>query len=301
MVRPLNFREIEAFRAVMLTGTTTAAAAMLHTTQPSVSRLLARMQAATGLKLFAIQKGRLRPTQEARRLFETVQHHFTGLARIEQDVALLRKSGTGVLRIGCTPSLGLGVMPQVLGEFSRRHADAHVKLQTVGGHHLREGLLDGQYDLVLSTSHLDDPHLDLRVMHHSQAVCVMHPGHALAGRGTIHMRDLHHQFLLTLNADDELHVAFLRAMQQWQVEPSATIETSYSGTICSMAAQGVGIGIVNPYVAAVFAHGLRALPLLPDCPVRVCMALPSQSASSAITEEFAALLAAWFAARELRR
>ncbi|MFJ1251179.1 LysR substrate-binding domain-containing protein [Cupriavidus sp. CuC1] len=301
MARPLNFREIEAFRAVMLTGTTTAAAAMLHTTQPSVSRLLAQMQAAAGLKLFDTQKGRLRPTQEARCLFDTVQHHFMGLARIEQDVAVLRKSGTGVLRIGCTPSLGLGVMPQVVGEFARRHADVHVNLQTVGGHHLREGLLNGQYDLVLSTSHLDDPHFDVRVMHRTNAVCVMHPGHALAGRATIHVRDLHNQFLLTLNADDELHVAFLRGMRQWQVEPSATIETTYSGTICSMAAQGAGIGIVNPYVADVFAHGLRVLPLLPACPVEVCMALPSQSASSAISEEFAALLEARFAAREARR
>ncbi|REN20915.1 LysR family transcriptional regulator, partial [Mycobacterium tuberculosis] len=52
MSRPLNFRQIEAFRAVMQTGTTTAAAAMLHTTQPSVSRLLAQIQNATQLKLF---------------------------------------------------------------------------------------------------------------------------------------------------------------------------------------------------------------------------------------------------------
>ena len=49
MSRPLSSREIEAFRAVMQTGTTTAAARLLHTTQPSVSRLLAQMQAAAGL------------------------------------------------------------------------------------------------------------------------------------------------------------------------------------------------------------------------------------------------------------
>jgi hypothetical protein len=33
MSRPLSAREIEAFRAVMQTGTTTAAARLLHTTQ----------------------------------------------------------------------------------------------------------------------------------------------------------------------------------------------------------------------------------------------------------------------------
>jgi len=68
----LNFRQIEAFRAVMLTGTTIAAANMLNTTQPSISRSLAQIQAAAKLKLFELDRGRLRPTPEAVMLFEAV-------------------------------------------------------------------------------------------------------------------------------------------------------------------------------------------------------------------------------------
>jgi DNA-binding transcriptional LysR family regulator len=66
----LNFRQIEAFRAVMLTGTTIAAANMLNTTQPSISRALGQMQAAAKLKLFELDRSRLRPTPEAVKLFE---------------------------------------------------------------------------------------------------------------------------------------------------------------------------------------------------------------------------------------
>jgi DNA-binding transcriptional LysR family regulator len=301
MPRPLSFREIEAFRAVMLTGTTTAAAAMLHTTQPSVSRLLAQMQAAAELKLFDIDKGRLRPTREAHTLFEAVQNHFQGLARIEQDVAALRKSGTGMLRVGCTPSLGLGVMPAVVGQFSGRHADIHLNVQTVGAHALRDGLLTGQYDLVLSTSPLDHPQFDVRIMHRTHAVCVMHPNHPLAHRDTLHVRDLDGHFLITLNADDPLQVALHENMRRAGAEASASIETTYSGTICTMAAQGNGIGIVNQYVANVFAHALRVVPLSPHCPVDVCMAFSRHSSPSAITEEFAALLTAHFRAMPPQR
>ena len=46
----------------MLTGTTIAAANMLNTTQPSISRSLAQMRAAIKLKLFELDRGRLRPT-----------------------------------------------------------------------------------------------------------------------------------------------------------------------------------------------------------------------------------------------
>ncbi|WP_062476240.1 LysR substrate-binding domain-containing protein [Variovorax boronicumulans] len=290
MSRPLNFRQIEAFRAVMQTGTTTAAAALLHTTQPSVSRLLSQIQHATGLKLFDIHKGRLRPTHEARQLFDTVQRHFLGLDRIEQSVAVLRKSGAGSLRVGCTPALGLGVMPQVIHAFSRLHPEVHVNLQTVGTHALREGLLYGLYDVALSTAAFHEPQLDAVSLHKASAVCVVHPGHALAHRDAIHVRDLKQQVLLTLNADDEIHQQFQRTLQQHRIECAATVETTYSVTICMMAAQGTGVGIVNPYVASVFARDLKILPLSPRCPVEVSMAFSPQSAPSAIAEEFTARL-----------
>lgn len=44
MGRPLNFQQIQVFKTVMETGTTTKAAIALNTTQPSISRKLADLQ-----------------------------------------------------------------------------------------------------------------------------------------------------------------------------------------------------------------------------------------------------------------
>lgn len=292
MARPLNFRQIEAFRAVMQTGTTTGAAALLHTTQPSISRLLAQAQQATQLTLFDHHKGRLRPTREARALFETVQLHFLGLEGIERSVAVLRKSGIGTLRVGCTPALGLSVMPAVVHAFSREHPEVHIQLQTVSAHALRDGLLHGLHDLALATSAFDHVQLDAAVLHRAGAVCVLHPKHPLAARRSLHARDLQGQTLLTLNADDEIQQQLQQVLRQQGIEAASGVETSYSVTICMMAAQGTGIGIVNPYVASVFRKQLRILPLQPRCPVAVSMAFAPQFAASAMAQRFAALLRA---------
>ncbi len=297
MPRTPTFREIEAFRAVMLTGTTTAAAAMLHTTQPSVSRLLAQMQSGVDLKLFDMDKGRLRPTPEAQRLFETVQSHFQGLARIGQEVDLLRRSGTGLLRLGCTPALGLGLMPGVVARFIGLHPEVHVDLQTVGSYQLGEGLLHGRFDLVLATGRLDHPQFDIRVMHRARAVCVMHPRHPLASRQRLHASQLAGERLLTLNTDDELSIALGQVLRDAGVEPAATLQTTYSGTICSLAAEGAGIGIVNPFAARVFAHALRVVPLVPACLVEVRMARASHLANSGMADEFAGLVSEGLAAQ----
>ena len=94
MPRSLNYRQIEAFRAVMLTGTTIAAAERLNTTQPSISRLLTQIQSTTKLKLFELDRGRLRPTPEATKVFEAVQRSFVVSKRGSRS--LIKRTGTGI-------------------------------------------------------------------------------------------------------------------------------------------------------------------------------------------------------------
>ena len=53
----VNLRHIEIFHAVMTAGNLTEAAQMLHTSQPTVSRELARFEKVLGLKLFERTRG----------------------------------------------------------------------------------------------------------------------------------------------------------------------------------------------------------------------------------------------------
>ncbi len=296
MSRPLNFRQIEAFHAVMLAGTTTGAAQMLRTTQPSVSRLLAQVQQASGLKLFDMERGRLRPTREAKDLFDTVQRHFVGLERIEDRVAAMRRSGSGVLRLACTPALGLGVLPGAIETFAQRYPDVHINMQTVGSQYLREGLLHGTYDVVVTTAPMDGAQLQMQGLHESAAVCVLRPDHPLAAQSSVGIMDLDARRLLVLNADDDVYLQLRGAMQEHQVQPASEIETTYSSTICALAAAGSGLGVVNPYIAAVFADRLAIRPFTPCLPVRVSMAYPAQTAPSSVTEAFVDILARAFEA-----
>jgi DNA-binding transcriptional LysR family regulator len=288
MPRPLQFRQIEAFRAVMQSGTTTAAAGMLNTTQPSISRLLSQAAAATGLKLFEAERGRLKPTPEALDLFDVIERNFQGLDRIEQRVAVLRRSGAGMLRIGCTPALALSLMPAAVAAFSRSHPEVHVNLHTQSGHQLWDGVQHGAFDIVLSTMVAARGEAKLVTLHRGRAVCVVPARHPLAARARLHVRDLQGQVLLTLPPEDEFQAQFQQMMHAHRVEPAATLETTYSFTICRLAAEGAGIGVVNPYVASVFARDVRIVPLSPALPVEIVRAYPPQHAPSSMTESFCA-------------
>jgi DNA-binding transcriptional LysR family regulator len=287
----LNFRQIEAFRAVMLTGTTIAAADMLNTTQPSISRSIAQMQAAAKLKLFELDRGRLRPTPEAVMLFEAVQRNFLGLEAVEETVSLLRRAGVGRLRVACTPALGMSVMPAVMAKFKTRQPDVHITLRTISSYDVREGLLNGLYDLGITTNslQLEGAQLQTKVVDQVAAVCVMGRSHPLAGNAHITPRHFQSETLLTLDRADELSDEWRRALAQAKVTPASVIETTYSATICRLAEVGAGIGVVNPYIASVFSNVLRVVPLKPTIGVKVFVAYPrhvsiSALASALITE-----------------
>jgi DNA-binding transcriptional LysR family regulator len=96
--------------------------------------------------------------------------------------------------------------------------------------------------------------------------------------------------LLTLDAEDDLTSEWRRTLERRHVLPASVIETTYSATICALAEAGVGIGVVNPYTAAVFSDRLRIARLTPRLTVKTFVAYPAHTTASALTDEFVALL-----------
>jgi DNA-binding transcriptional LysR family regulator len=292
MTRPLNFQQIQAFRAVMQMGTTTGAAAALNTTQPSVSRRLAELQSSSGLKLFEMHHGRLRPTSEGQLLYKTVQKHFNGLENIESVVSILRNSGTGALHIGCTPTLGSGLLPQVIREFRSRFPQTYLNLQTAATPQLTDLLRQDLFDLILTTGKLDELDFETEIIKTVPAVCVLPPGHRLKDQSTVHVEALRGEPLLSLGEMDDLTIAIKAVLAAHDMPVDFAIQTTSSITICALVSAGIGVAIVNPYVASTYAGQLLVKPFEPTIDVPVRMAMPAHTAPSLLSRHFIDVLRA---------
>src|SRR5687767_4854446 len=126
----MNLKEVEAFRVIMLSGSMTAAASDLYTSQPNVSRLLARLEKSLGMKLFNRVGGRLLPTDEGQAFYREVERSFIGLKSLESAAQSIREFGTGRLRVAAAPSYSLGFLPRVLRQFLVEAPSANVSLHT---------------------------------------------------------------------------------------------------------------------------------------------------------------------------
>src|SRR5665213_3364032 len=72
----VNHRQIEAFRAVIESGSMSAAARTLGISQPNISRFIAQLEASTGLKLFDRGAGKISPTEDAITFYHEVERSF---------------------------------------------------------------------------------------------------------------------------------------------------------------------------------------------------------------------------------
>ena len=116
----LNLRQIEVFRAIMLSGSISGASKLLYVSQPAVSRLIAYTEQRLGLQLFERIKGRLYPTPEARRLFEEVSTLYQSVQRVNEVAENLAHNREGHIRIACSPSIGQSLMPLAVAHFTQR-------------------------------------------------------------------------------------------------------------------------------------------------------------------------------------
>ncbi len=112
-----KLRHMEVFRAVMLTGSTSAAARMLFVSQPVVSRTLANIETSLGLPLFERKVGALLPTENARVIFREVDDLYSAAARIDGLVENLKGHRQERISFSSSPALGLRVVPKAIKHY----------------------------------------------------------------------------------------------------------------------------------------------------------------------------------------
>jgi DNA-binding transcriptional LysR family regulator len=124
----ISHRHIEVFRAVMTAGGVTGAAALLHTSQPTISRELARLEQLLGYALFERQRGRLKATARALALFDEVQRAYEGLERVIARAGALGRAEGERLAVLSLPALDQTLLPAASRAFMAAHPGASLSI-----------------------------------------------------------------------------------------------------------------------------------------------------------------------------
>lgn len=283
----LSLRHIEIFWAVMTSGSVTGAADLLHTSQPTVSRELARLETLTGLTLFDRVRGRLQPTAQALMLFEEVQRSYFGLERIRNTAASIRQFQQGQLSIACLPAFSQSLLPEVCRRFLAVYPEVSLSIVPQESPLLEEWLSAQRHDLGLTEHGTAPAGTRIAPLMRADEVCVLPDGHPLLARTALAPADLAGQNFISLSATDPYRQQLDSLFGQAGIERRLVVETHSAASVCAMVRAGLGVAVVNPLTALDYAgHGLAMRRFTVSIPFTVSVVRPEHRPSSQLAEHF---------------
>ncbi|MGH8784367.1 MAG: LysR substrate-binding domain-containing protein [Telluria sp.] len=241
----MNLRQIEVFRAVMLTGSISGASKLLYVSQPAISRLMSHTEQRLGLELFRRTKGRLYPTPEARRLLGEVNAVYEGIERVNEIAEDLAANRTGSLRLTCSPNLGQTVLPRAIASFRAAHPAVRVVVRTqIPGNMLR-ALLSGQVDLAVSNMPLVHPNLEARLLVKNAIVALVPADHRLATRSWVRPAELVGEDLIGYGPDVPFGLLVHEMFGSEGNQPDMRVQVEQAHVARALAQAGAGIALVD--------------------------------------------------------
>ena len=286
-MRGLNPRQIEAFRALILTGGVGAAANLLNISQPAVSRMIRDFQQDLGLSLFERRGTRLVPTSDALSLYAEVERAFVGLDRIAKTATELRTRRAGFLRIAALPALANGFLPRFAGQFAAERPKLDLGVSGLVSHAVVAAVAQGQSDLGFAESSIEHAAVQAERMPAAPYVAVLPRGHRLARKKRLSPRDFAGESFVSLGHSSLSRFRIDRVFAEHGVERVLRIETPLSEIACSLVASGAGVSLCEPFTASEYAtRGIVVRPFEPHTEFEYAALYPAAQRTSVLARQF---------------
>jgi DNA-binding transcriptional LysR family regulator len=287
----MRWRQLEAFRETMVTGTARGAAEIMGISQPAVSRLIEGLERSLQITLFDRSSGRLVPTAEAQLFHVELQKAFANYDRLRTVAMDIRSGRRGSLHIASMPALGLGFLPDVIAEFARLQPDVRIRYDLQLSARV-EALVSAQMvDLGIAEFPFERPGFEREEFCQVPYVLALPDSHRLSARPVIGPADLEGVDLVSLGMDTVagrmLDACFARA----GVVPRIIWETTFSAGVCALVQRGMGVGLVDMFTA----HDMRGKGLVfrrfePELMFNVGVLYPRHQPLSRTAAEFVGTL-----------
>ena len=149
----MTLQEVEAFTAVVETGSVVAAASRLHLTQPAVSRRVQSLEESLGELLLDRKSKPPKPTPAGRRAYGLARRLLASADDLRQAFGAPETGGE--FRFGATPRLTDLVLAEVINGLRHDHPKLELHASTAWSEPLLERVLAGSLDAALLSLPLD--------------------------------------------------------------------------------------------------------------------------------------------------
>ena len=239
--------QIETFKVfcdLVETASFSRAAALNSITQSAVSQQIRSLEQHFHVSLIERGKKNFSVTQEGRAFLQASKEILGTYENLGHRIRELQNVVAGELRIATVYSIGLHELPPFLKKFRALYPDVEVKVDYRRSAQVYTEVLEGDADLGLVAFPSKRTGLVVEDFWRDKLVLICHPGHPLAERKRVRLRDLQGEKFISFEPDLPTRKVIDRMLREQGVEIEHTMEFDNIETVKRAVEIENGVSIV---------------------------------------------------------
>jgi DNA-binding transcriptional LysR family regulator len=265
----MRLRYIVLFHAVLNTGSLTGAAKLLNISQPAASKALQHAEDQLGFELFSRVRGRLQPTQEAMLLRDRIEKIIQDVHDLERLTTNMSQPESTPLRVTCTPTLAMGLLPEATALLRKASPRTIVELSTQHSLQMCQSLTLRDADIGLTLQDVGHQTLRQKALCRGRVMVIAPPGWWPETELTrpLPIGALAGQPMIGITVRDALGNMLQSHLTQLQPPPQTLVSVQTYQLAHALVAKGEGLALIDPFTARAGAHHVQLRPLKPHLDV----------------------------------
>ena len=242
----ITFRQLRLFMALAETGSVSAAARMVHVTQPTASMSLKEITESVGVPLYEVVARKVHLTQMGHELAKTARAITGQWEAFEQEVHGVKGLTQGKLKVAVV-STAKYFIPRILGAFCAKYPQIDISLEVLN----RDGVvkrleenLDDLYIMSQPPLHLD---IEDEVFMPNPLLLIASKEHLLAKKRMVDLSSLKNEKFIFREKGSGTRMAIDAHFKRLKLRPEIRLELGSNEAIKQAVIGGLGIAVLSKY------------------------------------------------------
>jgi len=246
----VNLNHFYYFYEVARHGSFTAAARELMVSQSALSVQVKSLEQEMGGPLLDRRKGGVELTETGELAYTVAERVFQEIDRLMVDLRATDRRFTGTVTIGTVNSIGIYLLPGVLGRFRSAYSDVRVKVDFQEGERVVDLLVQGRVDMVVVPWNRKYAGLSGFRLTTNKMFLVAPAGHDLHTPEQVSPHDLERYPFVGYQEGLVTRALIDSVFKRMSLSIDYAIESANAATIKHMVMAGMGVSILPEYAVA---------------------------------------------------
>ena len=241
----MDLEALRSFFHVARERSFSRAAKNLHISQPAMSVLIKTLEKELDERLFDRERKGVALTEAGAVLFESAEKIFSDVEEVHARLRELREAGGGHVRVGCSDTVSLYLLPPVLKKFRRRFPKAEITIRNAYTTEILDLLVRAELDFGIVTRPPSlDRRLEARDLFTEPYVVACKKNDPLLRRAQVSLEALDGRPMVALEKGTVTRDAIDRALRAAKARPRIVLETGNVEVQKLYAALGYGCALL---------------------------------------------------------